>query len=160
MNSKVMLDTSFLIRLMNHTDSLHKNAKDYYKYFLEKDYELVVSTIAIGEYSVGDSYSNLPLKNLQILPYNLDHAVKTGELAKFVFNNKGSLSLLNRNIIPNDTKLFAQTDLESDIKYYISSDSESKKVYDLLKQNEIINFDFVDINVPYDSTFGVLNFKS
>ena len=44
----VFLDTSFLIRLLNNDDFLHKNALGYYKYFLEHDIILKVSTIAIG----------------------------------------------------------------------------------------------------------------
>jgi|GEM_PF-2513031 len=32
-------------------------------------------------------------------------------------------------IIPNDTKLFSQADVEPNIKYYLSSDTESYKIY-------------------------------
>ena len=31
----ILLDTSFCIRLMKSNDSLHINAKDYFKHFLE-----------------------------------------------------------------------------------------------------------------------------
>ncbi len=46
----VLLDTSFFIRLLNDEDALHKNAKDYFKSFLESDIILKVSTISIAEY--------------------------------------------------------------------------------------------------------------
>lgn len=33
----VLLDTSFIIRLMDESDPLHKNAVGYFKHFLEND---------------------------------------------------------------------------------------------------------------------------
>ena len=41
----VLLDTSFFIRLLKEDDRLHQNAVEYFKYFLENDYMLKVSTI-------------------------------------------------------------------------------------------------------------------
>ncbi len=49
MTHSVLLDTSFFIRLLNDNDSLHKNARDYFKYFLENDITLKISTISIAE---------------------------------------------------------------------------------------------------------------
>ena len=46
MNS-VLLDTSFFIRLLNHQDRLHENARAYYKFFLEEGIEMIISTISI-----------------------------------------------------------------------------------------------------------------
>ena len=62
-----------------------------------------------------------------------------------------------RNIIPNDTKLFAQADTEKTIEFYISSDIESLKIYNLLKQHSNPKFQFIDLNVPFNQTFGVLD---
>ncbi len=84
----VLLDTSFLIRLLNDEDPLHQNAKDYFKYFLENEIILKVSTISIAEYCVRGSLDELPLMNIQILPFNLDHAKRTGEFAKAMFEEK------------------------------------------------------------------------
>jgi predicted nucleic acid-binding protein len=78
----VLLDTSFFIRLMDESEPLHKNALGYFRYFLESDFELFISTIAIAEYCVRGKLDELPLRNLKILPFNLDHAEKTGELAE------------------------------------------------------------------------------
>lgn len=85
MTHSVLLDTSFFIRLLNDEDPLHQNAKDYFRYFLENDIILKVSTISIAEYCVGGSLDELPLMNIQILPFNLDHAKRTGEFAKAIF---------------------------------------------------------------------------
>ncbi|HOW31147.1 MAG TPA: hypothetical protein PLP88_06245, partial [Bacteroidales bacterium] len=73
------------------------------------------------------------------------------------FQNKGKLKLKERNIIPNDTKLFAQADCEKSIEFYISSDTESLKIYNLLRQETNPKFQFIDLNIPYHQTFGILD---
>ena len=44
----VLLDTSFFIRLLNEEDPLHENALGYFRYFLEHDFVIKISTIAIA----------------------------------------------------------------------------------------------------------------
>ena len=154
----VLLDTSFFLRFLNEKDLLFKNADGYYRYFLEQEIPMLISTISIAEYCVGGSLTELPLKDLQIVPFNLSHATRTGEFAKIVFQNKGKLQLQNRTIIPNDSKLFAQADVESNIGYYLSSDSERRKIYDLLLKEEKPKFQFIDLNKKYSEVFGVLDF--
>lgn len=99
----------------------------------------------------------LPLRNLQIIPFNLDHAKRTGEFARIVFENKGKLKLKERNIIPNDTKLFAQADTEKAIDIYLSSDNKSLKIFNLLKRVSTPKFQFLDLNITYNQTFGLLD---
>lgn len=153
----VLLDTSFFIRFLNDADPLFKNALKYYKYFLNNDIKMYISTISIAEYCVGGSISELPLRNLAILPFNLNHASKTGEIAKIVFTKKGKLKLSERNIIPNDSKLFSQADVEKNINYYLSSDTESIKIYNLLQEEgQKPNFHFIDLNIPPNEYFGYL----
>jgi hypothetical protein len=74
----VLLDTSFFLRFLNDTDPLFKNADGYFRYFLEKEITMMISTISIAEYCVGGDVHELPLKNLQLIPFNLDHAKRTG----------------------------------------------------------------------------------
>ncbi len=78
----VLLDTSFFIRLLNHEDPLHDNARGYYKYFLENDIKIKISTISIAEYCVRGDITDLPLKNLIILPFNYDHGQRAGVFRK------------------------------------------------------------------------------
>ena len=153
----VLLDTSFFLRFLNTNDPLFKNADGFFRYFLEKDFTMMISTISIAEYCVGGEVSELPLRNLQIIPFNLDHAKRSGEFAKIIFQNRKSLSLSNRNIIPNDTKLFAQADVEKSVEFYLSSDSESHKIYTLLSQNTNPKFQFIDLHNSHSTTFGVLD---
>ncbi len=153
----VLLGTSFFLRFLNEDDPLFLIADGYYRYFLENEMVMFVSTISIAEYCVGGNIDELPLRNLQILPFNSDHAKQTGKLAKIAFDNKPGLALNQRKIIPNDTKLFGQADIESSIAYYLSSDSESLKIYNLLNHKVRLSFQFVDLNVPHHEVFGLLN---
>jgi hypothetical protein len=152
----VLLDTSFFLRFLNDSDPLFNHADDYFRYFIGNNIAMLISTISIAEYCVGGSVSELPLKNLQILPFNFKHAERAGAFARIVFRNKNKLKLSERNIIPNDTKLFAQADRESAIEFYLSSDSESQKIYNLLKQEDAPKFQFIDLKIPCRETFGYL----
>lgn len=158
MHKGVLLDTSFFIRFLNETDVLFSNAEGYYRYFIEQDIPMYISTISIGEYCVLGELDELPLRNLQIVPFNLFHAKRTGEFARIVFSNKNKLKLNERNIIPNDTKLFATADIESNIIYYLSSDGESYKIYSLLKELDAPKFQFIDLKNKHTQTFGLLDF--
>jgi predicted nucleic acid-binding protein len=66
----ILVDTSFCIRLLKSNDDLHQNAKDYFKYFLEKKIEIYLSSIVIAEYSVKDDPANLPLEFVKIMPFD------------------------------------------------------------------------------------------
>ncbi len=161
MEHSVLLDTSFFIRLLNDQDTLHANAKGYFKYFLENEYTLKVSTISIAEYCVRGQVDELPLRNIQIIPFNLDQAVRTGEFANAIFTeNKTSADKLTpRAIIPNDSKLFAQADLDKSVTFFVTSDSRSKNTYAVLKKRLNPEFDIIDISKPYNETFGILDLR-
>ena len=129
MKHSVLMDTSFFIRLLNDEDELHENALLYYKYFLENDIILKVSTISVAKYCVLGKLDDLPLKDLRIIPFNINHAEKTGEFAKIIFskNRISNKKLIPRAIIPNDSKLFAQADLDKSITHFVTSDERSLK---------------------------------
>lgn len=160
MKHSVLLDTSFFIRLLNDEDKLHENAKGYFRYFLEKDITLKVSTISIAEYCVRGNVEELPLKNIQIVPFNLDQAKKTGVFAKIIFekNQLNSEKITPRAIIPNDSKLFAQADLDKTITHFVTSDARSKSTFSILKGSTNPKFEILDISIPYNEVFGIFDF--
>ncbi len=160
MKHSVLLDTSFFIRLLNDEDKLHKNALDYFRYFLENEIVLKISTISIAEYCVLGHIDELPLINLQIIPFNLDHAKIAGEFANIIFSEKLITleELKPRAIIPNDSKLFAQADSDQSILYFVTSDTRSQSTFKLLKNKINPRFEIIDISSPYNQTFGVLEF--
>ncbi len=160
MKYSVLLDTSFFVRLLNDEDPLHKNAKGSFKYFLENEITLKISTISIAEYCVKGSIDELPLRNVQIIPFNLDHAQRTGLFAEAIFeeNKISNQKLSPRAIIPNDSKLFAQADLDKEITYFVTSDARTKNTISALKKRINPTFNIIDISTPYNETFGILDF--
>ena len=103
----------------------------------------------------------LPLINIQILPFNLDHARRTGEFAKAIFDEKKLTNedVKPRAIIPNDSKLFAQSDYDKSIVYFVTSDSRSMNIYRILSKRIKPRFEIIDINIPYHQQFGILDLK-
>lgn len=158
----VLLDTSFFIRLLNEEDPLHENALGYFRYFLEHDFVIKISTIAIAEYCVRGEVSELPLKNMLIVPFNFDHAQRAGKMIAEVYaeKKKRGATIAPRAIVPNDTKMFAQADVEPDINFYGTADVECKKVYKMIESAEgKLSFKFIDITIPYNNFFGELDFE-
>jgi predicted nucleic acid-binding protein len=97
MKRSVLLDTSFFLRLLNDEEPLYKNAIDYYKYFANNGFIMKISTISIAEYCVVGKIFELPLKAMQVVPFNIDHAERTGEFANIIFQeNRIQINILMR----------------------------------------------------------------
>lgn len=119
-----------------------------------------ISTIAVAEFCVKGSLTDLPVRNLMFVPFNMNHAVKAGELMAIVYDErqKRGSQITPRSVVPNDTKMFAQADVINDIKYFCSADSEAAKVHEIMKSRIHVNFQFIDIRThTYNATFGVLD---
>lgn len=156
----VLLDTSFLLRLLSKADPLHNNALGYYRYFLENKVEMKISTISIAEYCVKGKASELPLATLKIVPFNFRHATIAGIFAKTLFEarNNGHLEVDNRLIIPNDSKLFAQANIEKDVKYFVTSDTKASNTIRTIATCNELSFEHLDIHKPHSQVFGILDF--
>jgi len=154
-----LLDTSFFLRFLNENDPLFDNADKYYKYFLQKEIKLFISTISIAEYCVGGTIDQLPLKNLIVLPFNIQHAEKAGEFGRILYEARKDkkLEVDERPIIINDAKLFAQANTDERINYYITSDKRSINFYDSIKSKSNLDFTFIDIRDNHSEAFGVLD---
>ena len=155
----VLLDTSFIIRLLSSSDPLHDNALGYYRYFLENNITMKISTVSIAEYCVKGNLSEIPLETLKIVPFNIDHAALAGQFAHILFSarNNGTLPVDNRLIIPNDSKLFAQASVEKDIMYFVTSDVKAANCIDTISKVNRITFQHLDIHTPHAQIFGILN---
>lgn len=152
------LDTSFFIRLLNDEDPLHTNAKGYFRYFLENE---IILKVSIAEYCLRGKIDELPLRNIQLIPFNLDHAKRTGEFTEAIFEenkiSSAKLSPMSRAIIPNDSKLFAQADLDESVTYFVTSDRRSISTCLALKKRIAPKFAIIDISKPHTEVFGILD---
>ncbi len=152
----ILLDTNFFIYLLQDSSSLNENANKYFKYFCEHNIKMKISTVSIAEYCAGGNFDELPMKNLQVVPFNIDHSLRAGEFAKHVFASRQDQMQIERKLVPNDTQLFAQADIDNSIEFYLSSDTKSKKVYDLLTKIGNVNFKFLDLHLSPSENFGTL----
>jgi hypothetical protein len=84
--------------------------------------------------------------------------VNSGRLGEIAFRKKKERGavITPRTVVPNDTKMFAQADLEEEITHYVSADSEATKVFSLINGEYRMKFSYIDISVPYRETFGIL----
>lgn len=100
---------------------------------MEHDFVIKISTIAIAEYCVRGEADELPLKSMLIVPFNFDHALKAGKMIAEVYEEKKrrGATVTPRAVVPNDTKMFAQAEVEPDVNYYGTADVECMKVYDI-----------------------------
>jgi len=155
----VLLDTSFFLRFLNETDPLFEKADKYYQYFLSKDFKLYISTISIAEFCVGGSVDQLPIKNLLVIPFNINHAKEAGVFGRILYDarKEGQINIAERQIIINDAKLFAQAEVDSQIQFYVTSDSRSKTLFEIICAKRPLNFTFLDIHIEHSEAFGILN---
>ena len=144
MSKAVLLDSGFLIRLMNPDDALHQTALDMFKEYVTNGIVCKVSTIALAEYGVKGNLHFLPTRYLQYVPFVYNHAEVASIFMRTIMKVKQERGAIisPRVIIPNDTKMFAQASVEPDVFAFVSADAEAKKVYDLLDNP---NFDFINI---------------
>ena len=157
----VLCHTGFLIRLNQPQDPLHGNARDYLKYLIERGHLLYVSTIALAEYAVRGKIENLPMRYFRVLPFNIDHAQKAGELAHIVFSKRDQIpaEITQRVIIPNDTKMLAQADTTDEVTHYLTADQKCEVVYRLIHGSMPLRFQMLSLSTPYHQAFGELGLE-
>lgn len=153
----VLLDCSFCIRLLKRDDEFHQNCVDYFKYFIENDIEMYLSTIVVSEYSVGDNPENLlSLNAFRLLEFDFSDAKFSGE---FLLSLKGLGKFGDfgeRKVVINDIKLFAQIH-NRNIDAYITKDRKSfKKMIEPLKEAFQLKFEVIDLTTPLNSKLGRL----
>lgn len=160
-SSGVLCDTGFLIRLNQPKDPLHANARGYVKVFKEKQCPMFVSTIALAEYAVRDSIANLPMRYLRVVPFNIDHAETAGRFASIGFELRQQMptELIQRVIIPNDTKMFAQADIHPQISHYLTADDRCERLYRLIASQVAPKFQILPLRFPVRQAFGELDLE-
>jgi len=108
---QVSLDTSFLITFSDPERPHHSTALEYFRHFLAQGIPMWISTIAAGEFHVGQAVTDLPLQNFRVQPYNLPHAIRAAELL-VAMQPAPRDPADTRRIVINDLKIIAQADEE------------------------------------------------
>jgi len=149
----VLLDTSFLITLLNDARNHHKTATDYFYLWTTSKVTLYASTIVIAEYSVKGKLEDFVMQHLTVLPFNYDHALKTGELvatqAEAKKNNIWPLVGNERDAVKDDLKLFAQTHL-TDSHLLATADEGMPRLADFFRSEGYLAFDILPLWEPFN----------
>ncbi len=122
--SALLVDTSFLISLADPARANHVVAKHYYLDALGRGVPLYLSAIVASEFQVGQAVTDLPLRNFEVLPFNIDHAMTAGLLLRDFRRDAGD----DRVAVKDDVKLIAQAVCES-LTHVLTEDERTLTKY-------------------------------
>ena len=80
-----------------------------------------LSTVAAGEFEVGQPVSDLPLQNFRIQPYNLPHAIRAAAFFRALRKDDAKPVEDRRPVVINDLKIIAQA-AEENIAVILTED--------------------------------------
>ncbi|BFI94872.1 MAG: hypothetical protein RSP_03820 [Rhodanobacter sp.] len=125
MSISVLLDTSFLITLVNANRPHHAVAMQYYRHMLQNDVTMYFSAIVASEFGIKQHITELPLGNFRPLNFNIPH----GQKAAFIWNQLGRRDPGDlRHAVRDDVKLIAQADHEA-IAFILTEDESTLYKY-------------------------------
>ena len=105
MTAAVLLDTSFLISLVDGNRANHSVAAQYYRLMLEQQCPMYFSAIVVAEFAIGQPITDLPLKNFRFIPFNVPHSVEAARLWNMIIKHDDGD---DRAVVRDDIKLIAQ----------------------------------------------------
>lgn len=125
MSASALLDTSFLITLVNAHRPHHAVAVQYYRHMLQSNVTMCFSAIVASEFGIKQDITDLPLGNFRPLNFNIPH----GQQAAFIWNQLGSRDAGDaRHIVRDDVKLIAQASHEA-IAFILTEDGNTLYKY-------------------------------
>lgn len=122
--SAILLDTSYLISLADPTRAHHQAAVSYLREALKRGVPLYLSAIAASEFQVKQAVTDLPLRNFEVLPFNIDHAMTAGLLMRDLKRDGND----DRSAVKDDIKLIAQAICES-LTHILTEDAQTLVKY-------------------------------
>jgi predicted nucleic acid-binding protein len=125
MTVAVLLDTSFLISLVDGNRPNHEVAAQYYRLLLEQQLPMYFSAIVAAEISIKQPITDLPLKNFRAIPFNIPHAIESARIWNALDKRDDGDS---RAVIRDDVKLMAQAEHES-IPFILTEDASTLYKY-------------------------------
>lgn len=122
--SALLVDTSYLITLADPGRSHHEVAKAYLVEALRRGLPLYLSAIVASEFQVGQPVTDLPLRNFEVLPFNIDHAMTAGLLMRELKRDAGD----DRVAVKDDVKLIGQAICQS-VTHIVTEDASTLAKY-------------------------------
>jgi hypothetical protein len=151
MRNGAVLDTGFLITLVDANREAHEHAKSYYRYFLENGITLYLPTVVASEFGIKQPVTDLPLHNFKVLPFNLAESIRCAELNSTYYRRKAGSG--QRDAVKDDFKIIAQAE-EQEAMFLLTEDTNSMSVYcDLLRNESRIDFKVLELSKGFDVSF-------
>jgi hypothetical protein len=151
MRNGAVLDTGFLITLVDAHRASHEHAKAYYRYFLENGITLYLPTVVASEFGIKQPVTDLPLHNFKVLPFNLAESIRCANLNSAYYRSKVGSG--QRDAVKDDFKIIAQAE-EQDALFLLTEDKNSMSVYcDLLRNESKIDFKVIELSKGFDVSF-------
>ncbi len=145
----VLLDTSFLITLADKNRAHHDVAISYWRYFLENDITIFLSTIVVSEFSVKQDIPPDMLRCCVVLPFNWDDAIRA---AKLDWKRDRPVGV-ERDALKDDIKIIAQAAV-ADAAYVITGDTHSfYRFCETFKSDSIISFKPIQLATGFERAF-------
>lgn len=121
MKAPVLLDTSFLISLVDQNRANHNVAAQYYKFLIEQQIPLYFSAIVAAEIAINQPITDFPLKNFRILPFNITHSVEAANVWNLLGGHDAGD---NRAVVRDDVKIIAQA-IRQEIPFILTEDAST-----------------------------------
>ncbi len=148
MTAAVLLDTSFLISLVDANRPNHTVAAQYYRLMLEQQCPMYFSVIVAAEFAIKQPITDLPLKNFRAIPFNIPHSVEAARLWNALDRDSGD----SRAVVRDDIKLMAQAAHES-IPFILTEDASTLYKYcERLRDAGVFNVRAIKLVDGFDSS--------
>lgn len=125
MTVSVLLDTSYLITLVDSSRANHNIAKEYYRLMIEEGIPMYFSSIVASEFGIRQPISDLPLKNFRFSVFGIHHGNESARLWAALGNRDPSD---DRTAVKDDLKLLAQASCD-DIGFILTEDASTLAKY-------------------------------
>lgn len=148
MTAAVLLDTSFLISLVDGRRPNHTFAAQYYRMMLEQQSPMFFSAIVAAEFAIKQPITDLPLKNFRCIPFNITHSNESARLWNALGKHDDGD---NRAVVRDDVKLMAQAAHES-IPFILTEDASTLYKYcDRLREAGVLRVKAIKLVDGFDS---------
>ncbi len=128
----ILLDTSFLIALLNPADAYHAQAQTWYAFFREHHSLLFLSSIALAEFHAQQQDLG-ELAALPVIDFTAEHAQVTGEIwQEHKRRSERTGNPMPKVLLKDDFKIMAQASCEN-LNFALTGDSGFLKNLDWLK---------------------------
>lgn len=125
MTASVLLDTSYLITLVDASRVNHEVAKKYYRLMIEEGIPMYFSSIVASEFGIKQSLLDLPLGYFRHLVFGIHHGKETARLwVSLGGRDPGD----DRASVKDDLKILAQASCD-DIGFILTEDTSTLAKY-------------------------------